>query len=73
MGHFYGDIKGNRGSASRMGSKQSGITAHIRGWKIGVRVDITHENDRDCVRVYRTTGSSPHGESDLIAKFSDNS
>lgn len=54
-----------------MGSKDSGITGHIRGWGIGARVELRHIDGRDVVRVYRTTGSSGPGHDELIAEFSD--
>ena len=38
MARFYAEIQGNRGKASRMGSKDSGIWGHIRGWSVGARV-----------------------------------
>lgn len=37
MARFYASIIGNRGEATRMGSAASGITAHPRGWTLGVR------------------------------------
>jgi len=38
MARFYAEIQGNRGSASRMGTPNSGIEGHIRGWDVGVKV-----------------------------------
>lgn len=38
MAQFYADIQGNRGEATRMGTKKSGMDGHIRGWHIGARV-----------------------------------
>ncbi len=71
MAQFYADIQGNRGGASRMGTKSSGITGHIRGWNIGARMTVTHEDGRDVVRVYKTGGSNGYVSSDLIAEFSE--
>ena len=69
MAHFYASIEGSRGEATRAGTKQSGMTGHIRGWDIGARVELSHVDGRDIVRVYRTGGS--HGyKSELIAEFS---
>lgn len=59
MSHFYDSIQGNRGEATRCGTKDSGMTAHIRGWNIGVAVSLyVDSKGRDVVQVYRTTGSS---------------
>lgn len=73
MSHFYADIQGSRGPASRCGTKQSGILGHIRGWNVGVSVAIEYdkENDRDIVRVYKTGGSNGCSCSILIAEFTD--
>ena len=43
MAHFYADIKGCRGEASRLGSKASGIIAHVASWAGSVRVSISHD------------------------------
>lgn len=60
MAHFYGEIQGNRGEATRMGTKDSGFRSHIRGWHVGASVNCNHNNskDRDQVSIYATTGSS---------------
>ncbi len=75
MSQFYGDMTGNRGTVTRGGSKASGMTAHIRGWDVGVRVRLSHVDGVDVVRVYRTKGSrgtGPWGTDDtLLAEFSE--
>ena len=66
MGQFYAEIQGNRGSATRMGSKSSGMWAHIRGWSTGVKIYISHVNGQDVISIEKTGGSNrPYGE--LIA------
>lgn len=69
MSQFYADIAGNRGPASRMGTKGSGIESHTRGWHVGckVRCHYDEETDSDIVYVYRTSGSGGNGSSILIA------
>lgn len=71
MSHFYASIEGSRGMATRAGSKSSGMQGHIRGWNVGARVAVNHEDGHDVVRVYRTTGSNSYGLSELIAEFTD--
>jgi hypothetical protein len=68
MAQFYAEIDGNRGPASRTGTKNSGMTGHIRGWKVGCRVNCYHdeETDRDEIHVYRTGGSGGDGQSDRL-------
>jgi hypothetical protein len=58
--------------ATRMGSKESGISGHIRGWHVGARVNVSYSADtgKDVVSIYRTDGSSggSAGET-LVAEF----
>ena len=66
MSHFYAEIQGTAGSATRQGSKSSGIWGHIRGWNLGVRVDgFVNGKGNDHFRVYRTSGSNG-GKSDRL-------
>ena len=59
MARFYGDVQGNRGEATRMGTPSSGISAHIRGWSIGIKVSCyVDEDGRDFCEAYPTGGSS---------------
>jgi hypothetical protein len=71
VAQFYAEIQGNRGQASRMGSKESGMYAHIRGWNVGVRVQLYHENGTDYVEVYETGGSTGRKAERKIASFAD--
>ena len=43
MAQFYASIQGNRGEATRMGTKASGIEGHIRGWNIDNTILIFEE------------------------------
>jgi hypothetical protein len=70
MARFYADIQGNRGEATRMGSAASGITAHPRGWDIGVKVQgypSMGDTQRDEFEVRMTAGSNGGGASVPIA------
>jgi len=58
MAQFHATIKGQRGGASRLGSKRSGIVANINGWDAGIRVEAFHEDGQDTFRVYATSGSN---------------
>ena len=59
MSHFYASIRGNRGLATRQGTKESGIWGHIRGWDIGASVDCWVDNEgNDCLSIYITGGSN---------------
>lgn len=54
MAHFYGTLKGNRGEASRLGSKASGIKACIASWEGAVTVVLWHDAETgvDMASVY---------------------
>lgn len=70
MSHFYGTMQGSRGEATRQGTKQSGLSAHIRGWGVGVYVTIfVDDMGRDCVQVRRTGGSNGDGCGKMIACY----
>ena len=43
MAHFLASIQGCRGEASRLGSKESGITARIGSWEGGVEVHLYYD------------------------------
>lgn len=71
MAHFYGTVNGQaRTTASRIGSKGSGIQGHIRGWGIGGRVRCyVNEDGEDEVAIYLTSGSGGYGCERLLGKF----
>ena len=60
MAQFYADIQGNRGQATRMGTKESGLGGHIRGWHVGCRVymQFNEETQQDECTIELTGGSS---------------
>lgn len=64
MARFIGVIQGQRGEASRLGSKKSGIRAEINGWKLGVRVygGVNEQTGEDEFEVFLTTGSDVSGK-----------
>lgn len=48
MSHFYGGIEGNRGPATRQGSKDSGINAYAQGYHSRITVSYHHNDHKDC-------------------------
>jgi hypothetical protein len=68
MAHFYGEIQGNRGEATRLGTKDSGFRGHIRGWNVGgsVNCNYNESKDKDEVSIY-ATGGSGYGGSEHLA------
>jgi len=71
MAHFYGDLQGSRGQATRLGTKQSGITGHLRGWNVGAKVDVSYNEStqEDEVRICLTSGSNNNQPSIFLGKF----
>lgn len=69
MAHFYGELQGNRRKVTRCGDKRSGMWCHVRGWHVGVEVEIVYDekNDQDVITISRTTGSSGLWGKEVIA------
>lgn len=61
MARFMGIVHGNRGQASRLGSKDSGMEVRCNGWDLGVRVVAYAEGDNDVFAVYANGGSNGRG------------
>jgi len=47
MSHFYSNIRGSRGAATRCGTKNSGIVAEAYSYEGGARITIEHRNGED--------------------------
>jgi len=71
MAQYYADIQGNRGRATRMGTKKSGMDGHIRGWNIGARVFMrfNKETQQDECTIDLTSGSSVSCRSKRLGTF----
>ena len=61
MSRFYGSLQGNRGMATRCGTKDSGISAHVRGWDIGVYAEVRPCGKCGGDRVYASLSGGSHG------------
>ena len=70
MAQFKAEIKGNRGSVSRLGHKTTGIKGHVCGWDSGIRVEGHFDEELgDIFMVYQTSGSSASHRETLIGKL----
>lgn len=71
MAQFYASIQGNRGTATRMGTKKSGLDGHIRGWHIGAKVWMHYNTltKEDEVTIDLTSGSQGSKSSKHIGMF----
>jgi hypothetical protein len=64
MAHFISYIKGCRGEASRLGSKDSGIRASAQGWNCGISVQGRMDRmEHDRFSAFANTGSNGNGNS----------
>ena len=59
MAHYYSRIKGNKGEATRCGTRSSGITARADSWSTGAITTINYNTtiNADVVTLYATEGS----------------
>lgn len=55
MAHYYGLVKGQRGEASRLGSKSSGLTVIAASWNGAIKVTLTHINGNDYANIERAS------------------
>ena len=51
MSTFYGTLTGNKGTATRCGTKDSGIRASVQSWKGSVITALNYDGDDLMVQV----------------------
>ena len=69
MSRFYASIEGQaKTQATRQGSKNSGITGHIRGWDLGIKVEGKSDrtDNLDTFNIWITGGSNNHYQTDFL-------
>ena len=70
MAQFKAEVRGNRGSVSRLGHKTTGIKSHTCGWDSGIRVEGHYDEDLgDIFLVYQTSGSGGRSRDVLLGKL----
>lgn len=70
MARFHAKIKGNKGSTTRLGSKQSGMYGHLAGWNVGIKIFcFVDEEDNDIIKVWSTGGSNNKTSKQLLVSF----
>lgn len=74
MAHFYADAQGNRGGRTCMGTKNSGLDGHLRGWGIGAKVFLSHNDiiEQDICNVDLTKGSNGCGNFKDLGRYCKN-
>ena len=71
MSHFYGEIQGSRGEATRCGTEDSGMYGHIRGWGVGVSVTMERQDGKDVAVVRKTGGSNGYSAEVIFYAYED--
>ena len=70
MAQFKAEIKGGRGSVSRLGHKTTGISSHTCGWESGIRVEGHFDEELgDIFLVWQTSGAGFKSKSVLLGKL----
>ena len=70
MAQFRAEIKGGKGTISRLGHKTTGIISHTCGWDSGIRVEGRYDEELgDIFIIYQTSGSGPRGREKIIGKL----
>ena len=67
MAQFRGTVEGNRGQASRLGHKTSGLTTTCNAWNIGVKCYADHRDGEDVIQIIITGGSNGARGSEILA------
>lgn len=63
MSYFYSGISGNRGPATRAGTKASGVSAYVQSWTGRIESHMYHDDltGKDCARVLLMSGPNGAG------------
>jgi len=62
MAHFYGNLKGSRGEATRCGTANSGLSVSARSWAGSVTVTLEERDGRTFVHIFARDGSGTGGK-----------
>ena len=64
MAKYRGELKGNRGGVTRLGTERSGITGHVYSWTFGIRATIhpdPEDRNKDLAVIEITRGGGMGG------------
>lgn len=73
MAHFYGEVRGGRGEATRCGTKKSGLRSRAAGWGLGATVSMYHSEDEemDHVSIVIDEGNGNHSGRSVSLSLSE--
>lgn len=64
MAHFYGEVEGKRGPASRIGTEDSGLSTIAASWDGAVQVELWYDRETGQnhyrVKIIGWGGATPH-------------
>lgn len=69
MAHFYGTVKGNRGQASRLGTKASGLKVTADGWTLGGMMTMYQDSEGNDHIDFFLDGGSGGSVNKVLAQF----
>ena len=71
MTHFCATVSTDKSKNDKTACAHRSLTAHIRGWDIGARIELSIDpaTGKDTVTVYRTGGSNGGSCGVQIAQF----
>jgi len=71
MAHFYGNLKGSRGEATRCGTASSGMSVSARSWTGSVTVLLREEDGETMAYIRASQTSEVGGQLLWCGKLSD--
>jgi hypothetical protein len=73
MAQYIAKIQGQRGQASRLGSKTNGMSVTMNGWNIGVVVEASYNKTtgKDEFVIYRTGGSNAPAKQGILTEIKE--
>lgn len=72
MSTFYGMVQGNRGAATRGGSRASGFKSSVQSWDGSIITQMSYDKDDNLmVDVSYSTGSSCYGTTIFHGTFEE--
>ena len=73
MAHLYGTVKGRAKERGAVGTKNSGLSGHLRSWTAGAAISIQkHDVEEDKVDIYiNITGGSHDDKSKVSLHFDE--
>lgn len=72
MSTFYGMVQGNRGAATRGGSRASGFKSSVQSWNGSIITQMSYdEDDNLMVDISYSTGSSCYGTTIFHGTFDE--